>query len=629
MAASVARWRRFRDGLTIRRRLAIFAVTAIVFALGASYASLSALQEAGAATDRATNISRIQHHHQDAVTQLWSMRSAVLEAVLVSGDGSALPATDPVEEIRRFSDAYDRNIEAIATLMPSVRLSDELPDVRAAQLRYVDDASRLVALTTNDVAAARADLDDFLADAGGLFDDLERTTAILAAESASAAQNARTTERDAERGIMITSSFGTLMIILITALVALSIARQLRQLSTIARSMAAGDLRVRNEINSADELGGLARSFDEMADSFEDLVVRLEQEASQDAFRRELFDAFDMANDEADVHQIVEEAMQSIGDHPIEMLVADSSKHHVTQAATHPVAGPPNCPVGSTGQCVAVRRGHRLVFSSSGAIDACPHLKRRDTACSAVCVPVTFNGEALGVIHATGREGVPADVHTVDRLAALASQTGARLGTIKAFQGARQQATIDGLTGLYNRRSLENEVRAFSATGTGYALIMADLDLFKTLNDQYGHEMGDRALRLFSQVLRDCTREGDIAARLGGEEFVIVQPRMTAPDAVATVERIQLLLATRLETRDDPRFTSSFGLSDTTMAADFDAVLRIADAGLLASKDQGRDRWTIGDPEMASTLSQRGRPRGTSHDLVDARHGPTVLPERI
>lgn len=242
---------------------------------------------------------------------------------------------------------------------------------------------------------------------------------------------------------------------------------------------------------------------------------------------------------------------------------------------------------------------------------------------------MTFNGQAMGVIHATGDDGVRADAMTVDRLAALASQTGARLGTINAFQGAREQASIDGLTGLRNRRTLENEARSLAASGTSYGLIMCDLDRFKNLNDHFGHEMGDRALRLFAQILEETTREGDITARLGGEEFVVIQPGMSAADAVATVERIQLSLAARLEVGDGPTFTSSFGVSDTSMAHGFDATLRIADAGLLAAKDQGRDRWVVGDPQMATELSDRGRPRGMTRDLVDPEHGPTVLPERI
>jgi len=629
MEPAVSRLDRFRDTFTIRRRLVAFSLVAVLFASAASWSTIQSLQTSGEATDRATTLASIQHYHQDAVTQLSLMQSAVLEAI-VANDGNMTRTPEELQQdLRAAADAFARDHDIIGTLDPSGSLGLNLPDLDIAQTLYIEDALRLGELAGTDPAGAAAELDGFLATTDPLFAAMDETTTITALNAAGAAVAADNAEKTAKRSIIITSAIGTVLIIGVTALVAYSIARQLSQLSKIARAMAAGDLQVRNEIRSADALGGLARSFDEMANSFEDLVTRLEQEASQDAFRRRLFDAFDMASDDADVHDIVEEAMVLIGDQPMEMLLSDSSKHHVSRAVTHPSSGAPSCPVGSTGQCVAVRRGHRLVFESSGAIDACPHLKRRGAPCSAVCVPVTFNGQAMGVIHTTGEDGVKADSRTVDRLAALASQTGARLGTISAFQGAREQASIDGLTGLKNRRTLENEARVLANEQTDYALIMCDLDRFKNLNDHFGHEMGDRALRLFGQILRESTREGDVASRLGGEEFVILQPGMTAADAIATIERIQLSLAARLEVGDGPTFTSSFGVSDTTMAIGFNAALRIADAGLLAAKEQGRDRWIIGDAQMATELTDRGRPRGSAGDLVEPEHGPTALPERI
>jgi len=629
MGKIATRFGRFRDSFSIRRRLIVLGVVAIIFAAGASFSTIQSLRDSGEATDRAMTLANIQHYHQDAVTQLAIMQSAVLEAV-ITGQGAMTRAPRQLEEdLQAAAVAFTRDHDILESLDPTGSLGLDLPGIDAAQSRYIEEALGIGRLAAADPAAALTELDTFLQLAEPLFADMDETTNLTALAAAGAAVEANRAEQAAARSIIITAAVGTALIIAVTALVAYSIARQLRRLSKIARAMAAGDLQVRNEIRSADALGGLARSFDEMADSFEDLVNRLEREASQDAFRRQLFDAFDMAGDDTDVSDIVEEAMALIDDTPMEMLLSDSSKHHVTRTVAHPTAGAPSCPVGSTGQCVAVRRGHRLVFTSSQEIDACPHLKRRGTPCSAVCVPVTFNGQAMGVIHATGPDGVKPDPMAVDRLAALATQTGARLGTISAFQGAREQASIDGLTGLKNRRTLENEARTLAMTERDYALIMCDLDRFKNLNDHYGHEMGDRALRLFGQILREGTREGDITSRLGGEEFVIIQPGMEAVDAVATVERIQLSLAARLGVADGPEFTSSFGLSDTTMASGFDALLRIADAGLLAAKDQGRDRWVIGNPAMAEQLSGRGRPRGWAGDLIEPAHGPTVLPERI
>ena len=94
---------------------------------------------------------------------------------------------------------------------------------------------------------------------------------------------------------------------------------------------------------------------------------------------------------------------------PMELLLSDSSRAHLERAATSPTAGAPGCPVESPFSCVAVRRGSPVVFDSSEALNACPKLRGRPAgACSAVCVPVSFMGRALGVLHATGPDGAAA-----------------------------------------------------------------------------------------------------------------------------------------------------------------------------------------------------------------------------
>ncbi len=122
--------------------------------------------------------------------------------------------------------------------------------------------------------------------------------------------------------------------------------------------------------------------------------------------------------------------------------------------------------------------------------------------CSGVCVPVSIMGRTVGVVHATGAVGEPLDDDAVAALQTLANQAGNRVGMLRVMAETQLQASTDGLTGLVNRRSLENRVRQLRSEGTEFALVMADLDHFKALNDAYGHETGDRALRIFSETLR-------------------------------------------------------------------------------------------------------------------------------
>ncbi len=100
----------------------------------------------------------------------------------------------------------------------------------------------------------------------------------------------------------------------------------------------------------------------------------------------------------------------------MELLLSDSSRAHLEQVAVNPASGGPACPVESPFACVAVRRGNPLVFESSEALNACPKLRgRAEGACSAVCVPISFMGRSLGVLHATGADGAPPDEHQVEQ----------------------------------------------------------------------------------------------------------------------------------------------------------------------------------------------------------------------
>jgi diguanylate cyclase (GGDEF)-like protein len=266
------------------------------------------------------------------------------------------------------------------------------------------------------------------------------------------------------------------------------------------------------------------------------------------------------------------------------------------QKALHPTAGGPGCPVQTPYECVAVRRGTAAVFESSETLDACPKLRGRAAGpVSAACIPVTFMGRALGVLHATGPEHNPPTPQQVAQLTALAAQAGSTIGTVRSTESTTRQATTDGLTGLVNRRVLENEMRRLLQTGRDFAIAMADLDHFKAINDTYGHEAGDRALRLFSQVTQAHIRADDIVGRYGGEEFVFLFPDQSIATADETLERLRAELASAHTDGRSPRFTASYGLTDSSAGSTIDELLRVADDALARAKSSGRDRIVVSD----------------------------------
>jgi diguanylate cyclase (GGDEF)-like protein len=242
-------------------------------------------------------------------------------------------------------------------------------------------------------------------------------------------------------------------------------------------------------------------------------------------------------------------------------------------------------------------------------MDACPHLKGR--GCSALCVPVSISGNSVGVFHVTAPEGsAPASTVRED-VEVVARRASERLAMLRAFELSQTQANTDSLTGLLTRRSLESGVREIETSGVQYSVAYGDLDHFKLLNDTFGHDAGDRALRTFSQVLRDSLRPADIPSRYGGEEFVIVLPACAIAEAVLVLERVMQRTSQRLVAGDHPTFTVSFGLASSEQASDFHQVVALADAALLRAKAGGRNEIVIADSVRSAHPGGNG---GTTSD---------------
>jgi diguanylate cyclase (GGDEF)-like protein len=331
-----------------------------------------------------------------------------------------------------------------------------------------------------------------------------------------------------------------------------------------------------------------------------------ERQAYETAFQ----DALDMAKTESDAYALMTLAFeQTVAGLQVEMLVADSSRAHFHRTLSTAAPGDPQarsgCGVESPVDCPATRRGHTLAFPTSRAINACPYVKGRPSGdLSAACVPISLTGRTSGVVHATGPDGVEVTAIETQYLEITSRLAAERIAILRAFEKSETQARTDPLTGLWNRRSLENRVRDLAREGTRYALAYGDLDHFKVLNDTHGHEAGDQALRLFAGVLSDTVRPGDVIARYGGEEFVIVLPDCAVETATKVLERLREQLAITLTTGRVPPFTVSFGLASSIDADTFDGVVALADQALLAAKQSGRNR-TVVAPHLHTVIDAR------------------------
>jgi diguanylate cyclase (GGDEF)-like protein len=157
-----------------------------------------------------------------------------------------------------------------------------------------------------------------------------------------------------------------------------------------------------------------------------------------------------------------------------------------------------------------------------------------------------------------------------------------------------EQASTDHLTGLANRRrferQLEREVARTQRNGRPFCLLMLDIDKFKDVNDSFGHEAGDEALRLLAKALQEGTRGIDLAARVGGEEFAVILTETNLKGAVEVAERLRLALKTVVIPLVG-RIAASFGIAEyPTHAQTSRQLWACADTALYEAKRQGRDR---------------------------------------
>jgi diguanylate cyclase (GGDEF)-like protein len=250
-------------------------------------------------------------------------------------------------------------------------------------------------------------------------------------------------------------------------------------------------------------------------------------------------------------------------------------------------------------QCWALRRG-RPHYVVDVRIDAlCQHLQAQPPH-GYLCMPLMAQGDALGVLHlqlvaAPAAQGaVGWNGHLVE---AAADQIGLALANVRLRETLRNQSIRDPLTGLYNRRymeeTLEREMRRSERSGRPLSIIMLDLDHFKAINDTHGHAAGDVLLRDLGAFLRSRIRGGDIACRYGGEEFTLVLPETSLPDTRDRAEHLRQgihditvqHLGQTLET-----VTASLGVAEWQPGLTTEQVLRAADQALYRAKAEGRDR---------------------------------------
>jgi len=256
--------------------------------------------------------------------------------------------------------------------------------------------------------------------------------------------------------------------------------------------------------------------------------------------------------------------------------------------------------------CWALRLARIHSVASSGTELACGHVAQDQKAVPPyACLPLFAQGEILGLLHLRGvpqgpksRDVSPSLQPDLDLAAAVAEEASLALRNLKVREILHEQSIRDPLTGLYNRRFLEEflmrELARADRKKQSLSVITLDIDHFKQINDTFGHGAGDIVLRRVALLLQGYVRQSDIACRAGGEEFVVLLPEASAQIAAQRAEGIRSAvreLKLKYEDRGLSAITISLGVAafpenGTTP----DALIRAADRALYDAKYGGRDR---------------------------------------
>lgn len=377
----------------------------------------------------------------------------------------------------------------------------------------------------------------------------KRTGATLGVISPQARIDAA--NRDATNQLLIGILASLLLVASVAYVEGRAIVRTIRRLVDAARAVARGDLKQRVPVQGRDELALLGRTFNQMAYQ---LQTRLDE---LDAERRRLRDVISRFGEALGATHDSGQLMRLVAEEAVE--------------ATGAYGG---VLVGSNGELVKVGDPGK----GSDRIE----------------VPLSAGDLDFGSLMLFGDAFEDEDRMTATSLAA---QAAIALDNARLHRIVERQALLDGLTGLPNRRQCEetlaDELSRVERFGGTLAVVVADLDWFKDVNDRYGHPAGDAVLREFATLLREALREIDLAGRWGGEEFFLILPGTDLAGGAQVAERIRAALQDRIVLSADGtriHVTASFGVASTPPDSTAAELFAAADAAMFEAKRAGKNR---------------------------------------
>lgn len=228
--------------------------------------------------------------------------------------------------------------------------------------------------------------------------------------------------------------------------------------------------------------------------------------------------------------------------------------------------------------------------------------------------PLISENRLLGCVVTKSTDNILSEKE-ISYLEQLTNQAAITINRANVYAEILKHATLDALTGFYNRRQLEErikqEVSSAKRQKRNLCAIMTDIDYFKSVNDTYGHAAGDLVLKTVSKVIKHQLRDYDIAGRYGGEEFAIILPYTKMEEAQMVAQRLRravektLIDITKINTNTDKKninVTISLGISEYQNGDDQNTLLQKADKALYKAKESGRNKAEVYE-EISTNLS--------------------------
>jgi diguanylate cyclase (GGDEF)-like protein len=315
---------------------------------------------------------------------------------------------------------------------------------------------------------------------------------------------------------------------------------------------------------------------------------------------------------EAEAYSVISETVtQLFSEDSGAVFVLNASRDMLEAAAVWGPLPPANL-IFPPNECWAHRRGQ--VHLAIGHEQWCPHVT--DDGRMSVCLPLLAQGETLGILHLLdgpakndkADEGRMTEKCKLAKI--LADNIGLGIANLKLRESMRSLSIRDPLTGLFNRRYMEEalaqEQHRTKRNDAQLAVIMIDIDHFKQFNDKFGHDGGDAILRALGAFFTKHVRGSDIACRYGGEEFILILSPSTAEGARQRAEKIRegaRLLSVSHANRDLGAITLSLGVAIfPDHASEAAAIVKAADVALYQAKSGGRNRVVMSAEKAGQIL---------------------------